>query len=133
MILPPTSVPQPAELLAKFIDGVMKSGAKGGSEEELEGTLDAALVVFRFLSGKVRSGAVLRVVWPLLGLSCKAFLFCWLSLYSAAPPSVLAERSGERGILCKACALWSVPCRARCVLARALGGDQRFLPQNKIK
>lgn len=48
---------KPAELLARYIDGVMRGGVKhvagsGGSEEELEATLDACLVLFRLIQGK---------------------------------------------------------------------------------
>eukprot|EP00899_Mesostigma_viride_P022837 jgi/Mesvir1/3738/Mv15014-RA.1 len=43
---------RPAELIAKFIDALLKAGNKGGSEEELEATLDAVLVLFRFIQGK---------------------------------------------------------------------------------
>lgn len=52
---------RPAELLAKFIDAVMKSGGKGAAGGaaggvapggDMEAQLDAALVMFRFLSGK---------------------------------------------------------------------------------
>jgi hypothetical protein len=40
---------RPAELIAKFIDGKLRAGNKGTSEEELEGTLDKVLVLFRFI------------------------------------------------------------------------------------
>jgi len=40
---------RPAELIAKFIDGKLRAGNKGTSEEELEGILDKVLVLFRFL------------------------------------------------------------------------------------
>ncbi|KHG11994.1 Cullin-4 -like protein [Gossypium arboreum] len=43
---------RPAELIAKFLDEKLRSGNKGTSEEELEGTLDKALVLFRFIQGK---------------------------------------------------------------------------------
>ncbi|KAL3702128.1 hypothetical protein R1sor_020150 [Riccia sorocarpa] len=43
---------RPAELIAKFIDGKLRAGNKGTSEEELEGTLDKVLVLFRFIQGK---------------------------------------------------------------------------------
>jgi hypothetical protein len=36
--------------VAKYIDGLMRgSGGKGRGEEELETTLDAALVLFRYI------------------------------------------------------------------------------------
>ncbi|CAK9238319.1 unnamed protein product [Sphagnum troendelagicum] len=41
-----------AELIAKFIDSKLRAGNKGTSEEELEGTLDKVLVLFRFIQGK---------------------------------------------------------------------------------
>ncbi|MBA0662585.1 hypothetical protein Goklo_006677 [Gossypium klotzschianum] len=40
---------RPAELIAKFLDEKLRAGNKGTSEEELEGTLDKALVLFRFI------------------------------------------------------------------------------------
>lgn len=43
---------KPAELIAKFIDGILRTGNKGFSEEELESTLDKALTLFRFIDGK---------------------------------------------------------------------------------
>ncbi|XP_052182282.1 cullin-4-like [Diospyros lotus] len=41
-----------AELIAKFLDEKLRAGNKGTSEEELEGTLDRVLVLFRFIQGK---------------------------------------------------------------------------------
>ncbi|CAI7769493.1 unnamed protein product [Closterium sp. NIES-53] len=43
---------RPAELIAKFIDGKLRAGNKGLSDEELESTLDRVLVLFRFIQGK---------------------------------------------------------------------------------
>ncbi|KAF7803161.1 cullin-4-like [Senna tora] len=43
---------RPAELIARFLDEKLRSGNKGTSEEELEGTLDKVLVLFRFIQGK---------------------------------------------------------------------------------
>ncbi|KAI3510599.1 hypothetical protein L1887_17719 [Cichorium endivia] len=43
---------RPAELIAKFVDEKLCAGNKGTSEEELEGTLDRVLVLFRFIQGK---------------------------------------------------------------------------------
>ncbi|KAE8708845.1 Cullin-4 [Hibiscus syriacus] len=48
---------RPAELIAKFLDEKLRAGNKGISEEELEGTLDKALVLFRFIQGKDVFGA----------------------------------------------------------------------------
>lgn len=42
----------PAELIAKYIDSKLKSGNKGTSDEEIEITLDKALVLFRYIVGK---------------------------------------------------------------------------------
>ncbi|KAI5591920.1 hypothetical protein POPTR_004G132900v4 [Populus trichocarpa] len=42
----------PAELIAKFLDEKLRAGNKGTSEEELEGTLEKVLVLFRFIQGK---------------------------------------------------------------------------------
>ncbi|KAK9071908.1 hypothetical protein SSX86_008339 [Deinandra increscens subsp. villosa] len=39
----------PAELIAKILDEKLCAGNKGTSEEELEGTLDKVLVLFRFI------------------------------------------------------------------------------------
>ncbi|KAG4179524.1 hypothetical protein ERO13_A10G110500v2 [Gossypium hirsutum] len=43
---------RPTELIAKFLDEKLRDGNKGTSEEELEGTLDKVLVLFRFIQGK---------------------------------------------------------------------------------
>lgn len=43
---------KPAELIAKFIDGKLRSGNKGQTEEELESMLDKVLVLFRYIQGK---------------------------------------------------------------------------------
>eukprot|EP00171_Calliarthron_tuberculosum_P013908 IDg13908t1 len=43
---------KPAELIAKFFDGILRTGNKGFSEEELENTLDRALTLFRYIDGK---------------------------------------------------------------------------------
>lgn len=43
---------KPAELIAKYLDGVLRTGNKGYSEEELENTLDRVLILFRFIDGK---------------------------------------------------------------------------------
>ncbi|KAJ6829718.1 cullin-4 [Iris pallida] len=43
---------RPAELIAKFVDEKLRAGNKGTSEEELDGTLDKVLVLFRFIQGK---------------------------------------------------------------------------------
>ena len=42
----------PAQLIAKYIDSKLKTGNKGATEEELEVTLDKALMIFRYISGK---------------------------------------------------------------------------------
>lgn len=41
---------RPAELIAKFIDSELRAGKKGQTEEELETTLDKALILFRYIS-----------------------------------------------------------------------------------
>ncbi|GJD05562.1 Cullin-4A [Galdieria sulphuraria] len=43
---------KPAELTAKYIDQILRTGNKGYTEEELEGTLDKVLQFFRFIHGK---------------------------------------------------------------------------------
>ena len=45
---------RPAELVAHFIDGKLRSGNKGTSEEELEEVLDKTMTLFRYIDGKVR-------------------------------------------------------------------------------
>ena len=52
---------KPAELIAKFIDATLRmgSGAKGRSDDEMEGLLDRALVLFRYIQvirGEKRKG-----------------------------------------------------------------------------
>lgn len=41
---------RPAELIAKYVDVELRAGGKGGSEEEMEITLDKALMLFRYIS-----------------------------------------------------------------------------------
>ena len=48
---------RPAELVAKFMDAELRAGAKGQSEEQLEATLDKALMLFRYI--QVRADAAL--------------------------------------------------------------------------
>jgi cullin-4 len=43
---------KPAELIAKYIDVMLKVGNKGTSEEEVEFRLDQLLVLFRYINGK---------------------------------------------------------------------------------
>mmetsp|Transcript_26924 Transcript_26924/g.58796 ORF Transcript_26924/g.58796 Transcript_26924/m.58796 type:complete len:739 (-) Transcript_26924:3390-5606(-) len=43
---------KPAELIAKFIDTKLRAGNKGQTDEELEGVLDKALMLFRYIQGK---------------------------------------------------------------------------------
>lgn len=43
---------KPAELVAKFIDGKLKAGNKGASEDELELLLDKVMTLFRYIQGK---------------------------------------------------------------------------------
>ena len=40
---------KPAELVAKFADAELKGGSKGKSEEEMESTLEKALMLFRYI------------------------------------------------------------------------------------
>jgi cullin 4 len=40
---------KPAELVAKYIDGKLRAGNKGASEDELEALLDKAVMLFRFI------------------------------------------------------------------------------------
>lgn len=43
---------RPAELIAKYVDSMMRSGNKAASDEELEVLLDRLLVLFRYIQGK---------------------------------------------------------------------------------
>lgn len=43
---------RPAELIAKYVDAMMRSGNKTASDEELESLLDRLLVLFRYIQGK---------------------------------------------------------------------------------
>ena len=45
-----TRANKPAEMIAKHIDGLLRSG-KGMTEEEIENALDRCLVLFRFIQG----------------------------------------------------------------------------------
>ena len=40
---------RPAELVAKYIDGELRRGGKGQSEDDLEAALDKALMLFRYI------------------------------------------------------------------------------------
>lgn len=42
---------KPAEMLAKYIDARLRGGNKESRDDELEGQLDAVLVLFRFIDG----------------------------------------------------------------------------------
>ena len=43
---------KPAELIAKYIDAMLRMGNKGTTEEEVEAKLDRLLVLFRYVNGK---------------------------------------------------------------------------------
>jgi len=43
---------KPAELMAKFVDHQLQTGARGTSEQELEDTLARVMDIFRFVNGK---------------------------------------------------------------------------------
>jgi len=43
---------KPAELVARYIDGKLRSGVAGVTDDELEEVLDKVMVVFRFIQGK---------------------------------------------------------------------------------
>lgn len=43
---------RPAELVARYIDGKLRSGNKGVTEEELEEVLDRVMALFRYIDGK---------------------------------------------------------------------------------
>eukprot|EP00118_Oscarella_pearsei_P010944 m.69926 g.69926 ORF g.69926 m.69926 type:complete len:105 (+) comp35648_c0_seq7:1268-1582(+) len=44
---------KPAELIAKYVDGKMRSGNKEETDEDLERILDKILVLFRFIHGRI--------------------------------------------------------------------------------
>lgn len=58
---------RPAELIAKYVDVELRAGGKGGTEEELETTLDKALMLFRYIS----VGILLQCISN-LNLLCRA-------------------------------------------------------------
>lgn len=43
---------KPAELIAKYLDSKLRSGAKGESEDEIEDLIDKVMVLFRFVNSK---------------------------------------------------------------------------------
>jgi cullin-4 len=43
---------KPAELIAKYIDAMLKTGNKGTTEEDVELKLERLLVLFRYVNGK---------------------------------------------------------------------------------
>jgi cullin-4 len=43
---------RPAELIAKFVDAKLRAGNKSIGDDEMEGTLDAVLTLFRYIQGK---------------------------------------------------------------------------------
>ncbi|KAA8494050.1 Cullin-4 [Porphyridium purpureum] len=43
---------KPAELIAKFVDQILRTGNKSYTEEELESTLDSIMILFRYIQGK---------------------------------------------------------------------------------
>jgi hypothetical protein len=45
---------RPAELVAKFMDEKLRAGQKGQSDEELDATLDKALMLFRYIQVRVQ-------------------------------------------------------------------------------
>ena len=55
--LQPLPVHRPAELVAKFMDAELRAGNKGQSDEELEATLDKALMLFRYIQAGRQSAA----------------------------------------------------------------------------
>jgi hypothetical protein len=68
---------RPAELIAKFLDDKLRAGNKGTSEEELEGTLDKVLVLFRFIQvstmfhcGEANSYLLFSVLFMFVVISC---------------------------------------------------------------
>ena len=54
-----------AELVAKFIDAELRSGGKAGkSDDELEATLDKALMLFRYIQARAALPALAAADLP---------------------------------------------------------------------
>jgi cullin-4 len=43
---------KPAELLARHLDAQLRAGNKGSGDDELEGSLNKAMTLFRYIDGK---------------------------------------------------------------------------------
>ena len=85
---------RPAELIAKYVDVELRAGNKGQTEEELETTLDKALMLFRYISVSLLPRLVLKHLihkWKRLP-PCNALLYkseicvdmkcmCYMSVY----------------------------------------------------
>jgi len=69
---------RPAELIAKFIDGKLRAGNKGTSEEELEGILDKVLVLFRFIQVGYHC-CMVYINFSSLSLQC--YINLWLKIH----------------------------------------------------
>lgn len=65
---------RPAELIAKFMDHELRAGRKGQTDEQLEATLDQALILFRFISVRV-SAPMCRLRAQSLGRVAACLLF----------------------------------------------------------
>ena len=71
-------------MIAKFIDAELRAGNKGQTDEELETTLDKALILFRYISVRQFS-----LVWQwccgpagvqAMGVSCLTVLGLWTNV-----------------------------------------------------
>ena len=57
---------RPAELIAKYVDVELRAGNKGQTDEELETTLDKALMLFRYISVSAPTICVMLMYTALL-------------------------------------------------------------------
>lgn len=54
---------RPAELIAKYVDVELRAGNKGQTDEELETTLDKALMLFRYISVSPSASPLLFLIF----------------------------------------------------------------------
>lgn len=80
---------RPAELIAKFIDGELRAGKKGQTEEELETTLDKTLILFRYISVTLFSAGIPE--------TC---LLSWKALVCPAPLHSVLCHSQQHVVRC---------------------------------
>ena len=77
---------KPAELIAKYLDSILRRGSKAGAVQEssLEDVLDAALALFRYVQVGcwVLAGGACRPGWWVIwqGKICSCISFCFRQL-----------------------------------------------------